>query len=514
MKRILSILLTALLLLSASAVALADETAVPIRMFYQSTRPTNEFTELTRQFVSDTLGIDMQLTQGSTDWKQQLALYITGGNIPDLMAFMDVNTFQSYAADGVFLDITDMIDDYPNIKKYLGSVGDPDELLGRTSVDGRVFGIPSVTIARSYYVTNIRMDWLENLGLEIPVTLEDYTNVMRAFTFDDPDGNGKDDTYGFSTIGGDSGNPFNYLTAFFGAFGATPRHDDYFLTEDGTIRTNAISDEFKQALEYLRDVYAEGLLDPELFISDYNQIQEKFVRGEMGIYTSWWSGAGNTVSRFGFLDANPEGKISVIQPPVGPDGKSGVIGQDPVESVMAIGYNTQNPEKVLELIDFCCSDYGHQVLMYGIEGQFFELDEQGMPSWVYTLGGQDKLGNAVTDMQVYRFMYNIEVENRARGLDDSPAQNLYRESIGVYTTCATYPNAFMGLTSEELVTYNSELQAYKNEMSIKFILGEADLDTEWDTYVSTFLSIGGEEVRQSLLNAYNELNGTSYTFAD
>lgn len=510
MKKLLSILLLASLLLAIPAATLAEGEVVPIRMFYQSTRPTNELTQLTHQYVVDNLGIDMQLTQGSSDWKQQLALYITGGTIPDLMAFMDVNTFQSYAEDGVFLDITDMIDNYPNIKKYLSTVGDPDELLKRTSIDGRIYGIPSITIARSYYVTNIRRDWLDKLGLEIPVTLDDYTNVMRAFTFQDPDGNGKDDTYGFSTIGGDR---FDYLTAFFGAFGATPKQD-FFLNDDGAVRTNVISDEYKQALTYLRNVYAEGLLDPELFTSNYNQIQEKFVRGQMGMYTSWWSGGGNTISRFGFLDANPDAKLNVIQPPVGPDGKSGVISQDPVESVMAIGYDTKHAEKVLELIDFCCSDYGHQVLMYGPEGQFFELGEDGMPTWVYTLEGKDRLGNATTDMQVYRFMYNIAVENRARGLDNSPAQDMYRQSIGVYSTCPTYPNLFLGLTSEDYVTYNNELESYKNEMSIKFIIGEANLDTDWDTYVNTYLSMGGDTVRQSLLAVYNELNGTEYVFAD
>ncbi len=509
-KTVSALLVVCLLLLGMAPLATAEEEAVPVKMFYPSTRPMNELTELTRQYVRETLGVDMQLTQGSTDWKQQLALYITSGDLPDLMAFMDMSTFLAYAEEGVFLDISEEVDKYPNIKKYLSTVGDPDKLLARTSYDGAVYGIPSVSIARSYYVTNIRTDWLDKLGLAIPKTLDEYTEVMRAFTKNDPDGNGKDDTYGFSGYSA-GGNGNKFLTAFFGAFGATPTQD-YFV-RDGKVTMNVISDEYKAALAYLRDIYAEGLIDPELFTADYNQAQEKWVRGQMGIWTSWWSGAGNSVARFGFLDANPDGSIEVIQPPVGADGKTGVIGQDPVENVFAIAYNTQNKDKVLELIDFACSDFGHQVLLYGIEGQFFELGEDGMPTWVYTLEGKDRKGNETTDMQVYRFFYNIEVENRARGLDDSPAQNLYQNSIDVYSSCPTYPSDFMGLTSEEYVTYNSELDAYKDEMCIKFILGEASLDKDWDTYVSTFLKMGGDAVRQSLLAQYNEINGTSYAFA-
>ena len=77
-----------------------------------------------------------------------------------------------------------------------------------------------------------------------------------------------------------------------------------------------------------------------------------------------------------------------------------------------------------------------------------------------------------------------------------------------------YTDLFMGLTSDDFVSYNSDLESYVKEAGIKFITGESDLDKDWDSYVSTYLTMGGEQVRTSLLAAYNELNGTSYTFAD
>ena len=121
-------------------------------MFYQSTRPMNEYTEMTRQYVRDTIGVDMELIQGGENWKQQLALYITGGDIPDLMAFMDAATFQGYAAEGAFYDISDIVYDYENIVEYLNSVVGytAEDMLARTTVDGAIYGIPSVTPARSY----------------------------------------------------------------------------------------------------------------------------------------------------------------------------------------------------------------------------------------------------------------------------------------------------------------------------------------------------------------------------
>ena len=283
MKKFLSFLLVAAMALSMVSVsALADE-PVKIDMFYQSSRPMNEFTEMTRQKVIEDIGVDMNLIQGGDNWKQQLALYITGGNVPDLVAFMDANTFQGYAAEGAFYDLTDLIGNYPHIMEYLSTVNGytAEDMLKRTSIDGRIYGIPSVTIARSYYTENIRTDWLEKLGLEMPVTLDDWTNVMRAFTNDDPDGDQQKNTYGFS-----GSRTYNSLTPFFGAFGARP-DQCYFLGEDGKVITNVLSEDYKAALTYLRDIYAEGLIDPEMFTANDQQTYEKWVRGEFGVWNSW-----------------------------------------------------------------------------------------------------------------------------------------------------------------------------------------------------------------------------------
>ena len=511
MKKFLCSLLALTLLCSAALTVAFAEEPVKITMFYQTSRPMNEFTELTRQKVLEDIGVDMDLIQGGDNWKQQLALYISGGDIPDLIAFMDASTFQGYAAEGAFADITDKVKTYPNIMDYLSQVSGytPDDMLARTSVDGRIYGIPSVTIARSYYTENIRTDWLEKVGKDIPVTLDDWTDVMRAFTFEDPDGNGKNDTYGF----GGEGRGFNHMTPFFGAFGARP-DQCYFLGEDGKVITNVISPDFKAGLEYIHGIYAEGLMDPECFTINDAQAYEKFVRGEFGIWNSWWSHAGNAVARYGYAETNPEDSIAIFNPPVGPDGKSGVIAQDPCENYFAISYDCENVDAVLKLIDYACSTNGQRTLMWGVEGQFWTQDASGNIDWYFGIDGKDKLGNEIKDMQVYRFFYHIPIENSVRVLSDNFASRLYQQSIATYSGVAVYPDLFLGLTSDAFVQYNSDLETYVKESGIKFITGELDLEKDWDNYVSTYLSMGGEEVRSSLLEAYNTLNGTSLVFAD
>lgn len=508
MKKYLSLLIAVLMVLTM-APAVAEEEVITLDLFYQSTRPSNEFTDLTHAKILEDTGINMNVVQGADNWKQQLALLITGGDLPDIMAFMDATTFQGYAAEGAFYDISDLVGNYPNIMAYLNSVVGytAEDMLARTTIDGAVYGIPGVTIARSYYSTNIRTDWLEKVGKEIPVTLDEFTEVMRAFTFEDPDGDGVDDTYGFS------GNRGYYsLTNLFGAFGARP-DQAYFLNEDGTVTTNVISEDYKAALAYVRDIYAEGLVDPEIFTATYEQSQEKVVRGEFGLWTGWWSVAGNVVARFGYEESNPTDSLAVIDPPVGADGKSGVIAQDPCENYMAISYDCEKVEAALKLIDYIASTEGHRIATYGIEGQFWTQDANGDIDWYYGIGGKDALGNEVSDMQIYRFFYSLPVENSVRTLSEEFSNRLYKQSVDVYTDIAIYPDLFMGLTTEEYVANYSNLDTFVKESGIKFITGQSDLDKDWDAYVNTYLTMGGESVRTSLLDAYNALHGTTYTFA-
>ncbi len=504
-KRIAS-LLAALLMVTGIAAA----KGIPVTMFYQSARPINAYTELTRQRVLQETGVDMHLMQGGGNWKQQLSLQVTSSSAPDLIAFMDAATFQGYATTGVFYDLTDLLPNYPHIMTYLSSVQGytAEEMLAHTTFSGRVYGLPSVTVARSYYTENIRADWLKRLKLTAPQTLAEWTEVMRAFTFGDPDGDGVDDTCGFSGSRG-----YNSLTPFFGAFGARP-DSCYFLGKDGTVVTNVLSEQYRAALGYLRDVYAEGLIDPEMFFATDRQINEKWVDGAFGIWNSWWSGAGNALVRYNYGEKNPEDSILIIDPPTGENGQSGVIAQDPCENYFAVSAKCTHVEAVLALIDYACTTDGQRTLMWGVEGQFWTQDQNGEINWYTGIDGKDSKGNVIGDMQAYRFFYNLPIENSVLQLNKSEAGRLYRESVAHYMAVPVYSDLFQGLSTEEYVSLNDELQQYVEESGLRFIMGIADLDTDWNAYVGTYLSMGGDTVRSSLLNLYNRQHGTALTFAD
>src|SRR5699024_8047840 len=128
------------------------------------------------------------------------------------------------------------------------------------------------------FTRTVRKDWLDNLGMEVPTNLDELYEMAYAFTYDDPDGNGVDDTYGLTASG-----TWN-LQDIFQAFGA--RLDS---SGSGSIAYDPIENcwvdsmlkpEMVDCLTYLNKMYEEGLLDPELFTNSGSNMREKFWAGE------------------------------------------------------------------------------------------------------------------------------------------------------------------------------------------------------------------------------------------
>lgn len=508
MKKTLICLLAALMVLALMlpVCASAQEDVVTIKAMWEATRPENEYTEETRQYIREHLGIDLELTQVSENFSQQLALSIAGGDIPDLI-WMKYDTYVQYAEDGLFADLTDKIAAYPDIMSYVDTNGYGDACWQRMAVDGRIYGVPTRSVNPTMYTAAIRQDWLDKLNLAVPQTLDELTEVLRAFTEDDPDGDGVNDTYGVTCAG------LDYLSVFFGAFGATSMQD-YLLREDGTVTTNVISEDYREALRYLSDIYAKGYMDPEVFTQSGAQTYEKFATAQAGYWPNWWSNSGSVYMKYGFAENNPDGQVTVMQPVKGSDGQSGLPACDPIWRTVAISTSCEHVDKVLELINWECTPYGWYTAMNGVEGDYFEMNDAGEVTWYWGLEGKNRRGDAISDMEIYKFIENLALQQKLYLLDESDYGAKRTAGIGACMEAPVYDNLFMGMYTDEYNRLNSELKAYYTNMTVKFIMGEMDLDKEWENYVKTYLSMGGESVRSSLLAKYNETHGTSYTFAE
>lgn len=222
---------------------------------------------------------------------------------------------------------------------------------------GRNYGLPTVYLNGVYPGPGIwRMDWLENVGINrIPDTLDEMFEALRRITFEDPDRNGRDDTYGMSNDIQDF-----WWTAFaeiFGAFDVLPFD---WMERDGEIVWGGTLPETREALALLRDWYAAGVIDPE-FVTDRTSspggLQHKFMNGRIGyIYY---------IGRYETLDTtrenslinklqtlNPGATLAVARFPSGPRGDRGgrVHGPDGGGGITFGRHLAQQPMKVIRVL--------------------------------------------------------------------------------------------------------------------------------------------------------------------
>ena len=172
---------------------------------------------------------------------EQLNVRIASGTVPDFWYLRTATTLPVYARLGIIAPVSrELLKEYaPHLYGVLQEYAPGYLDMGK--VDGVQYGIPVVSPTNIFHVPLVyRADWMKHVGVtDAPQTLAGFENLMYLFTRNDPDGNGKNDTYGLSRDG---------LTAVFGAFGLVPfdASTEYWMLEDGRIINAAVSKHAKE----------------------------------------------------------------------------------------------------------------------------------------------------------------------------------------------------------------------------------------------------------------------------
>ncbi|MGH3586702.1 MAG: extracellular solute-binding protein, partial [Pseudonocardia sp.] len=214
---------------------------------------------------------DMQWVPDASK-EEKINSALASGSLADIVSLTmgDSTQVRQALGSGQFWDVEKYLADYPNLSKI-----DP-ETLEAAKLDGTLYGVPFQKIKARYGVL-VRQDWLDTLGLEAPHTIEDLTKVASAFTHDDPDGNGKDDTTGFIDREESFLVGFRSLTGYFGA------GDRFEVTDDGKVVPAFTTDAFKEAMEWYRGVYEDGAVNQEFVTVQKTNQQDAIAQGKGGI---------------------------------------------------------------------------------------------------------------------------------------------------------------------------------------------------------------------------------------
>ena len=212
-----------------------------------------------REYLSQlNIDVENEWTVMTSEYSTRLNLAIASGDIPDIIQLDNQTQLRTLVEAEMVADITDVYEEYASEDTKAFMSGDGGNALDICTYDGRLYALPNMN-ATVYNVSLlwIRQDWLDNLGLQAPETIEDVIEIARAFTYDDPDGNGADDTYGLAL----SDALFDGTTSLVGFFNGYHAYPDQWVTlEDGSVAYGAIQPEAKEALAAVAEMYQDCLL--------------------------------------------------------------------------------------------------------------------------------------------------------------------------------------------------------------------------------------------------------------
>lgn len=251
-----------------------------------------------------------------------------------------------------------MLEKYPALRK------------AGTMADGKLYTVGRPVQFGPQHYLFIRNDWLKKLDLEVPTTPEELLKVAKAFTEQDPDGNGKADTYGtgLSFVAGIILN--NMFGTGFTLFG----EDQYpwVLENDQVVHD---WDRIKAAVSFQKELYAAGVVDKD-FVTDKNGEKQKqdWISGKLGIY----GGNGADVSTYETLKKNsPEAEVIPIALPTTEFGQFSPTLTSPIQMTGMVNAAAKDPESVMKMIDFMVTDTYTTTIQNGIEGVHYKKTADG-----------------------------------------------------------------------------------------------------------------------------------------
>ncbi len=490
--------------------ASADEDA-PVQMYFltsQTTAEVDDDAEVVKK-IEERFNIDLKgFYVDPNNFQENLNVKFAGGEMPDVMVVGSPADLATYIEGGIIgeIPIETIREKAPNYAKVADEYDD-GSLWTTMLYKGKNYGIvnPAKQMPMAMFW---RKDWLDNLGLEIPETLEEYEEVLTAFVEQDPDGNGKKDTAGAAE---------RIFGAVFGAFGlrcvtGTGAGSGFIveemqLGEDNVPFFPYIRPEAKQALEVLHRWYEKGIIDKEFITGEnhggYAGLSHSFMNGQIGLTSGQayvyfvYSSDMNAEDNLGtcmkeMVAVNPDAVVIPGPAPIGPDGKSGTEAWGKYDRLTCLTTKAaQDPRKVdafLAMLDAYYSDMEYAELAnFGIEGVHFKNTDHGR---IRLMDGLELRKEGVLQVD---FGATVPYADNL-----TPQKTQYAESItgnGYYR--------FNAPATEEFANVISTLDSLTEQAYFAMITGEKPLDY-FETYVEEFKKAGGEAAEKAVQEAYAE----------
>jgi len=430
----------------------------------------------------------------NANFAEQINTRLAGGDLPGIVTLTGTTEpIIVSARSGAFWDITDVYTMYPNLARADLNV------MNNISIDGRFFGFyRERVVARAGMI--YRSDWLANVGLAVPRTLDDLYRVLHAFTYNDPDRNGLHDTFGMAWTGFYMG-PFYDLAVMHGA----PHR---FGIRNGQLTPWFEYDEFYEAMLFSKRLYDEGLINRDFAALQTSEWAQPIGRGNAGWHIDVADEGSRTATRLrdnGFMDqaAFDRGELVWVMGSVANSrgqifSRANNAGHQGFVFISTTGARTlQDLHYHLDFMDKLNSDVGQALLNNGLEGFDYNFNPDGTITGVPS-AEQPLAWNHRTGMNQFRMMSDRPLMTN---------QNLYQlRHEEVYLENARHivhdPTIPLAMSSPTWTSRAQSLNQLIDDAVINFIMGNLD-QAGWRREVARWYNEDGRRALEELQAAYN-----------
>ncbi len=513
MKRFLGYLLalTLLMTLFAGTSALAEDTQVVKDLggitlkvwkpLWWTSVVTSDSENECWQVLEKKFNVHFEFIQPSVGSEQeQFNLLMAGGELPDIIftgwSGTDLYTggLDKYVDEGVLVDLNEHVQEWaPDYYNCIQTYVKPEEQREFYTDSGYMTQFYAISPYEEYSYNGLlfRKDWMDELGLSLPQTMDDVENILTQFK----DVKGAEYPLFFPTSGVDT------LSGFFvSAYGIGPA----FYKDSDTVLYGPAQPAFKEYLEKMADWYQKGLIDVDFVSRDTESKMRMLTTGQTGavidspdnVYTYMASITEMTGGTYPVLNAGDtvEFRLKTYQcrPPY----------------CAAITTDCKNLEAAMTVLNYGYTEEGWMLYNYGIEGLTYNMEGDKAVFTDVILNNPDY--PSLLD-SIARYKWHIGPFLRFEHESD-PA--ITQENMG--TRRALTENAgtdqvlpMISMTADEGTEYASimsQVQTYQDAAIVNFICGNADIDSGFDEYVSTLKGLGIDRavaIQQAALDRYN-----------
>lgn len=438
------------------------------------------------QYLEQQLNVnpyEANLTPAPT-YQEKLAAIIASGDLPDLtwVDYSFAPTLGRLFQQGAFTDLTphlrgEALQEFANLATF------PPQLWENVAVNKKIFGAPRPRFIPGGTLM-FRQDWADKLGAPRPRNSDEFFNLLLAMTKNDPDGNGRADTWGMTT----QGSPPDFNVGFFGQLYRAP--NGWRLNQDGSLTNMVETAEYQQGLAFARRLFEAGGYHPDAATMNVQQAKDAFNSGRVGAYGDGITALPNlgglrAKSKEVTLVANAVGLV-----PFGHDGgpavyhnSTGFFGQTAIPA--KVGQDRERVKELLRVLNWFAAPFGSEEAKQkdGIEGVHYTVTETGETRNT-DLGNVEKAGFGGIANAPPVFYYP-----RVPG-DAEYMQGLVRDLLAIGIADPTW-----GVFSPTSASRGGELSQFIADRRLAIVLGREPLGA-WDTALREWKSRGGDQIRQ------------------